>query len=110
MQNYQNRVVAAWAITAALLAIIPCHGQAQMPAVLAVGGSDRTIHLLDATGKPLQSFLAHDSPITCIAFSADGKRVYSGSLDKTVKVWNADDGSLENSLEAHDKPVYCLAL
>ena len=28
-----------------------------------------------------------------MAFSADGKRIVSGSQDKTVKVWDADKGT-----------------
>jgi len=49
-------------------------------------------------------------PVTCLTFTPDGKRIISGGEDKTVKIWNADDGSLENSIDAHDKAVLCLAL
>ena len=34
----------------------------------------------------------HNGPVTSVAFSPDGKRIVSGSDDKTVKVWDAETG------------------
>jgi len=36
-----------------------------------------------------------------VAFSPDGKRIVSGSGDKTVKVWDADTGKEIFSLKGH---------
>ena len=36
-----------------------------------------------------------------MAFSADGKRIVSGSDDKTVKVWDADTGQETLTLKGH---------
>jgi hypothetical protein len=35
------------------------------------------------------------------AFSPDGRRIVSGSMDKTVKVWNAETGALIRTLSGH---------
>jgi WD40 repeat protein len=35
----------------------------------------------------------HSNWVTSVAFSADGKRVVSGSSDTLVKIWDADKGS-----------------
>ena len=32
---------------------------------------------------------AHSAPITSVDFSPDGKTIVSGSLDKTLKVWDS---------------------
>ncbi len=44
------------------------------------------------TGQPLSPALLHDSAVTCAAFSPDGKRVSTGSLDGTARVWDARTG------------------
>jgi WD40 repeat protein len=40
------------------------------------------------TGKLLHSFRGHTGLISSLAFSPDGTRLYSGSRDTTVKVWD----------------------
>jgi WD40 repeat protein len=38
------------------------------------------------TGKEILTLLGHTEGVTCLCFSPDGKRLASGSRDKTVKV------------------------
>jgi len=46
-----------------------------------------------ATGQTVSGpFEGHTSIVTSIAFSYDGKRVISGSDDKTVRIWDAEIG------------------
>ncbi|MCX6361159.1 MAG: WD40 repeat domain-containing protein [Armatimonadetes bacterium] len=56
------------------------------------------------------SILAHDGQVLALAFTPDGKRLFTGGEDRMVKVWNVDDGSLDEAFEAHDKAVLCLAV
>ena len=37
--------------------------------------------------------MGHSAGLNSIAFSADGKRVVSGSDDNLVKIWDADTGA-----------------
>ena len=45
-----------------------------------------------------------------MAFSPDGKRIVSGSEDKTVKVWDCDKGKEILSLKGHTGPVTSVAI
>jgi len=53
------------------------------------GGSDHTVRVWNAkTGQAMHILKGHANGVTCVSFSPDGKKVVSGSLDFTVKVWN----------------------
>jgi len=44
--------------------------------------------------RPLLTLNAHAAAVTSIAYSPNGKMIVSGSLDRTVKVWDAAGGQL----------------
>ena len=56
-----------------------------------------------------QTFLGHTDEVTSVAFSPDGKRIVSGSEDKTVKVWDADKGQEILTLKGHTGTVTSVA-
>ncbi|KAK6502024.1 hypothetical protein TWF481_009842 [Arthrobotrys musiformis] len=74
--------------------------------VIALAGNDSMVRLYDSfTGAPIRTLRGHDSPVTVINFSSDGKLLVSGSRDKTVKVWDAVAGTLKLTLEGHEDRV-----
>ena len=44
-------------------------------------------------GGQVRTLAGHSDDVNSVAISADGKRVVSGSVDKTVKIWDADLGA-----------------
>jgi WD40 repeat protein len=36
----------------------------------------------------------HENGVDCVAFSRDGKKIVSGSWDKTIRIWNAETGGV----------------
>ncbi len=43
----------------------------------------------------------HLAAVTCLAFSADGRRLVSGSEDSTLLVWDVESGEIVQRLEGH---------
>jgi len=69
------------------------------------------LHLYDAaSGKELRSFAGHAEAIRCVAFTPDGKRIVTGSMDKTIKVWSVESGKKLLTLAGSNSWVESLAI
>jgi WD40 repeat protein len=56
---------------------------------IATGGEDSTVKIWDSrTGEVVHTFRGHTSLVSSLSFSPDGKRLYSGSRDKELKIWD----------------------
>jgi hypothetical protein len=59
---------------------------------------------------PLQAiFGGHERAVNSVAFAPDGRRIVSGSDDKTVRVWDAETGAQLARLEGHEEEVFSVA-
>ncbi|MCT7988971.1 NB-ARC domain-containing protein, partial [Laspinema olomoucense] len=66
---------------------------------------------LTAPGGPLiRTLTGHGNSVNAVAISRDGQRVVSGSLDKTLKVWNLATGEEERTLTGHGNSVTAVAI
>ncbi len=61
------------------------------------------------TGQELLTFLGHTGAVTSVAFSADGRRLATGSADRTVKVWDAQTARELVTLKGHSGAVTTVA-
>ena len=52
----------------------------------------------------------HTNRVLGVAISSDGKRIVSGSMDKTIKVWDAATGMELLTLTGHKSFVYSVAI
>ncbi|HPO35853.1 MAG TPA: caspase family protein [Syntrophales bacterium] len=52
----------------------------------------------------------HTSQVSAIAFHPDGKRIFTGSLDKTIKVWEIETGREVKAIRSHEDQVYTIAI
>jgi WD40 repeat protein len=67
------------------------------------GNNAHAVLLWDAaTGKPINSFEAHTSPLSCVAFSSDGRTAATCSClrgDPVVRLWDWRSGRFLQALE-----------
>src|SRR5207244_2254196 len=60
-------------------------------------------------GKELRAFKGHGSSITSVAFSRDGARVLTGSLDNTACLWDGATGKAIRAFTGHEETVTSVA-
>jgi hypothetical protein len=58
------------------------------------------------SGEEKVSLKGHTGPVMSVAISADGKRLATGSIDKTVKVWDVAMGAERFTLNSHAHAVW----
>jgi WD40 repeat protein len=60
-------------------------------------------------GVEIVTLRGHTKGEICVAFSPNGKRLASASLDLTVKIWEAGTGQEAVTLRGHKSPVKSIA-
>lgn len=73
---------------------------------LAVGGGSKSIDVYDTRTKSLQrSFPGHKDAVTALCFRQGTYQLYSGSLDRSIKIWDVADWSYVDTLFGHQAEV-----
>jgi eukaryotic-like serine/threonine-protein kinase len=61
-----------------------------------------------SVSQPVYTYTGHSDIVEAVAWSRDGKRIASGSVDQTVQVWDAATGRNVLTYGGHSSPVYAL--
>ncbi len=73
-------------------------------------GHDARVTVLDAvTGQETGAILRHNSKVTSVAFSPDGRHLASGTADGVVMVWDTETGREFRSFKGRTSAVVSLA-
>lgn len=84
--------------------------------IVVAGSADMTLWMWNAqTGACMQVFSGHQGPVSCGAFSSDGKAVVSGGGedDCSLRMWNPRTGECTTTVHGHSfhsNPITCLAV
>ncbi len=87
--------------------------------LLASAHEDQTVRLwqvplastatAQTTLEPFQTLRGHQNRILAIAFSPDGNTLASGSLDRTIKLWNPETHQCRLTLQGHQSWIWDIA-
>lgn len=82
--------------------------------LLAVGGgipgkAGETLLFDTAAWKPVRTLAEHTEVVYAVAFRPGTHELATGSLDKTVRIWNADTGQTLHLIKDHAEAVFGLA-
>ncbi|MFS8823471.1 WD40 repeat domain-containing protein, partial [Synechococcus sp. W60.2] len=83
---------------------------------LVSGGADKTVRVWDLAalgdpalrsgeGVPRLQLQGHTDLINSVAISPDGRWIASGSADRTIRLWQAEDGQLVRTIDSAAYPV-----
>ncbi|KXJ29088.1 notchless protein homolog 1 [Exaiptasia diaphana] len=78
------------------------------PERLVSGSDDFTLFLWEpeTNSKNVGRMTGHQALINQVCYSPDGRLIASASFDKSVKIWNGDNGKYITSLRGHVNSVY----
>lgn len=76
----------------------------------AMGGKDQYVHVWDdKERKIVQSFKGHRGLVSCLAFQKGTHELFSGSHDRTIKIWNLDEMCYVETLFGHQSEITGIA-
>ena len=63
--------------------------------------------LIEAYGEQRTAviFEGHEGPVYAVSFSPDGRKIVSGSLDRTLRIWDSATGEMLLTIKAHEGAV-----
>lgn len=73
---------------------------------VAMGGKDAFVHVYDVKEKAMaHSFKGHRDAVSALAFRRNSHQLFSGSHDRTIKVWNLDEMCYVETLFGHQSEI-----
>ena len=67
-------------------------------------------YLMRQLEPKVRTLRGHTGGVVSLVLSEDGKRLFSGSMDSTIKVWDLETGQEIRTLRGHTNAVWSLAL
>jgi WD40 repeat protein len=62
------------------------------------------------TGMCVRTLFDHSGTVRSVAFSPNGQIIASGSIDRTIKIWEPENGELIHTISGHCSDIYSVAI
>jgi WD40 repeat protein len=72
---------------------------------LAVDGSEAVARKIELSSGAITELRGHTAPVIGIKYSPDGRMIVTSGLDRMLRVWRADDGSMVREFKEHKDPT-----
>ena len=72
--------------------------------------SDAQATFSPPTWQCIHTLSRHTEAVSAVAITKDGKKLVTGSYDKTLRLWNIRNGSLLKTFSDHNKEIHCVSL
>ena len=82
-----------------VMGIVGCGG-GEAPQQMGGSSAAAPSNVPKPSGKELQTLAGHSGPVSA-TFSPDGQRIVSGSLDRTLKIWDANTSKELKTFTGH---------
>ena len=67
------------------------------------------VRLYDRQGNLVSNFVGHQDGVTSVAFSPDGSKIVSGSIDDTIRLWDREGNPIGEPFRGHEDAVSSVA-
>lgn len=70
---------------------------------------EATQHIIPST-SPVRAFEEHENSVLAIPVFSDGRRMVTGSRDRTLRLWDLNSGDMLRKMEGHRRRLTAVAV
>ena len=111
LSKYQIKVILSYSnlfIVCGSLFVLALVGTATIEKIESFSPAQSTAQLVPQ--MPVKTLIGHSDDVNSLVFLSDGKSLASASDDRTIKIWNTENGRCDRTLTGHDAGVASIAI
>ena len=86
-----------------------CLSNSSTQFAVSLRNNDVKLYTLLGGFRLLKNFSGHNDYVVCVEFSVNGRVLFTGSKDETIKIWDVETGNMLTSLPLCENTVFCIS-